>query len=275
MGARTRLSRAGCYALTLAAAVVSLAPFVFMLLISLEHHYFISGNPLSWIPNEPTLATYAQVLQLSNFPRWFFNSALVAIVATAAVLWVQSMAGYAFARKRFPGREPLFYLVLAGLMVPGAMTLIPTFLIARDLGMLNAYSGLIVPTLAGPLGVFLLRQYMLSIPRELLDAARIDGCREFGVYWRVVLPLSLPALGTLGIITFTAHWRELLWPLIAVTDDTMKTLPVGLTSFSTQFSTDYGAQMAGALLSMLPMMIVFMALQRYFVRGLTAGALKE
>ena len=275
MAARARLTRVGCYALTLVAALVSLAPFAFMLLISLEHRYFISGNPLSWIPREPTLGTYAQVLQLSSFPRWLFNSALVATVSTLAVLLVQSMAGYAFATKRFPGREPLFYLMLAGLMVPGAMTLIPTFLIARDLGMLNAYSGLIVPTLAGPLGVFLLRQYMLGIPRELLDAARIDGCREIGGYWRVVVPLSLPALGTLGIITFTAHWREMLWPLIAVTDDAMKTLPVGLTSFSTQFSTDYGAQMAGALLSMLPMMVVFMALQRYFVRGLTAGALKE
>jgi ABC-type glycerol-3-phosphate transport system permease component len=160
-------------------------------------------------------------------------------------------------------------------MVPASMTLIPQFLIAREFGLLNSYAGLILPTLAGPLGVFLLRQYMLGIPQSLLDAARIDGCREFAVYWRIVLPLSLPALGTLAIITFTAHWREFLWPMLVATDDSMKTLPVGLASLVGQFNTDYGAQMAGALLSVLPVIVVFLSLQRYFIRGLTAGAVKE
>ncbi len=256
-------------------AAVSLMPFVFMLLISLEHHRVITGNPLHWIPAKPTLTTYTDVLSLSGFPHWMFNSTIVALVATLAVLWVQSMAAYAFACKRFAGREALFFLVLAGLMVPGSMTLIPLFLIAREFGLLNSYAGLILPTLAGPLGVFLLRQYMLGIPRSLLDAARIDGCREFAVYWRIVLPLSLPALGTLAIITFTAHWRDFLWPMLVATDDSMKTLPVGLASLVGQFNTDYGAQMAGALLSVLPVIVVFLSLQRYFIRGLTAGALKE
>ena len=256
-------------------AVSSLVPFLFMLLISFEHHRVITGNPLHWIPTDPTLSTYTDVLSLSGFSAWLFNSTLVAVIATLAVLWVQSMAAYAFACKRFIGREPLFYLVLVGLMVPGAMTLIPQFLIASELGLINTYAGLILPTLAGPLGVFLLRQYMLGIPPSLLDAARIDGCREFAVYWRIVLPLSMPALGTLAIISFTGHWREFLWPLLVATDDSMKTLPVGLASLSSQFNTDYGAQMAGALLSLLPVIVVFLSLQRYFIRGLTTGALKE
>lgn len=272
---KIRPGRLARYALSLLLALASLAPFVFMLLISLEHRHLLSGDPRHWLPSSPTLSTYVDVFQLSGFGRWLFNSAFVAAVATIAALFVQSMAAYAFARKRFPGREVLFYIVLAGMMVPGAMTLIPLFLIARDLGLLNTYTGLIVPTLAGPLGVFLLRQYMLGIPQSLLDAARMDGCSEFGVYWRVVLPLSLPALGTLAIVQFTGHWREFLWPLLVATDDGMKTLPVGLASLSSQFSTDYGAQMAGALLSILPVMAVFLALQRYFIRGLTAGALKE
>ncbi len=140
------------YALTALLALLSVVPFVFMSLVSLEHHRFISGNPLDWLPTAPTLSTYADVLALSGFARWLFNSLFVAVVSTLAVLLVQSMAAYAFARKRFPGRRVLFFVVLAGLMVPGAMTLVPLFLIARDLNMLNAYSGLIVPTLAGPLG---------------------------------------------------------------------------------------------------------------------------
>lgn len=270
-----RPTRALCYLVTAVLAAASLAPFVFMLLISLEHRHFISADPASWVPRQPTLATYGDVLRLSGFGRWFFNSLATAAAATAAVLWIQSMAAYAFARKRFGGRDALFYLVIAGLMVPGAMTLIPTFLIARDLGLINRYSGLVVPALAGPVGVFLLRQYMLSLPQSLLDAARIDGCGEWGVYRQVVLPLSLPVLSTLAIITFTSHWSAFLWPLIVATDESMKTLPVGLAAIDSQFRTDYGAQMAGALLSILPVMAVFLALQRYFIKGLAAGALKE
>lgn len=269
------MGRALRYVVSGLLAVLSLGPFVFMLLISFQHHHVVTGNPWQWIPTEPTWTTYTDVLTLSGFGRWLGNSTFVAAAATLLAVFVQSLAAYAFACKRFAGQQVLFTLVLAGLMVPGAMTLIPQFLIARELGLLNSYAGLIVPTLAGPLGVFLLRQYMLGIPQSLLDAARIDGCREFGVYWRVVLPLSLPAIGTLAVVSFTGHWREFLWPMLVATDDSMKTLPVGLASLQGQFSTDYGAQMAGALLSIIPVVVVFLALQRFFIRGLTAGALKE
>jgi len=275
LGLRLRCVLGLRYGLSGLLAAASLAPFVFMLLISLEHRHFLTPDPSSWVPRQPTLDSYLDVLRLSGFGRWFLNSAVVAGVSTLAVVRIQSMAAYAFAHKRFPGRDHLFYVVLAGLMIPGAMTLIPVFLIARNLGMVNQYSGLIVPGLAGPMGVFLLRQYMLSLPTGLLDAARMDGCGELGVYRHVVLPLCVPALSTLAIITFTAQWSSFLWPLLISTDDAMKTLPVGLAAIDTQFSTDYGAQMAGALLSILPVLVVFLFLQRHFIRGLTAGALKE
>lgn len=262
------------YGVPLLAAAVSLAPFVFLAVLSLEHRVLLSGNPLSWIPTEPTLSTYVEVMQSSGFATWFFNSLVVSAAVTLLVLLLQSMAGYAFAKKAFPGRDSIFVGVLAGMMVPGAVVLIPTFLIARELHLLNTYGGLIIPPVAFPLGVFLLRQFIRSIPTEILYAARIDGAGEFAIYWRIILPLSAPALATLAIITFMGQWQSLVWPLLVASDDAMKTLPVGLASFTTQFSRDYGVQMAGAFLSVLPLLVAFLFMQRYFVRGLTASAVK-
>ena len=262
------------YGVPLVAAALSLMPFVLLLVLSLEHRVLLSGNPLSWIPTEPTLGTYLEVLTASGFARWFYNSLVVSVAVTLLVLLLQSMAGYAFAKKDFPARAGIFISVLAGMMVPGAVVLIPTFLIARELQMLNTYAGLIVPPVAGPLGVFLLRQYNRSIPTEILYAARIDGAGEFAIYWRIILPLSAPALATLAIVTFMGQWQSLVWPLLVASDDAMKTLPVGLASFDAQFSRDYGVQMAGAFLSVLPLIVAFLFMQRYFVRGLTASAVK-
>jgi len=262
------------YVIPIMAAVISIVPFIFMALISLQNTFFISGNPARWVPENPTLETYVEVLGTEHFLRWVFNSLFVAGMVTILGLAVQSLAGYAFAKKRFYGREVLFIVVLAGLMVPRAVTIIPLFFIVRDLGLLNQYTGLILPPLALPLGVFLMRQFMAGLPDELMDAARIDGCSEFGIFWRIILPLSTPALATLGIYTFMEQWRDFLWPLIAATQDQMKTLPVGLSVFSTEFRTNYGVQMAGVLLSVLPMIVIFMLLQRYFIKGLTIGALK-
>jgi multiple sugar transport system permease protein len=213
-------------------------------------------------------------MQSSGFVTWFFNSLVVSAVVTLLVLLLQSMAGYAFAKKAFPGRDGLFVGVLAGMMVPGAVVLIPTFLIARELHLINTYGGLIIPPVAFPLGVFLLRQFIRSIPTEILYAAQIDGAGEFAIYWRIILPLSSPALATLAIVTFMGQWQSLVWPLLVASDDAMKTLPVGLASFTTQFSRDYGVQMAGAFLSVLPLLVVFLFMQQYVVRGLTASAVK-
>jgi multiple sugar transport system permease protein len=262
------------YAVPLLAALVSVTPFIFMLLISFQNVHFLSGNPARWIPREPTIATYQKVLYTRNFTRWVFNSLLVAGSVTLVALLIQSMAGYTFAKRRFPGRDLLFVVILAGIMVPRAVTIIPAFFIAKELKMLNSYAGLIVPPLALPLGVFLMRQYMQTLPSELLDAARMDGASEFAIFWRIVAPLARPGLAVLGIYTFMEQWRDFLWPLIVTTRDDLKTLPVGLSVFHTEFRTDYGVQMAGVLLSVLPFMVVFLFLQRYFIKGLTVGALK-
>jgi ABC-type glycerol-3-phosphate transport system permease component len=268
------LTKALVYGIPLLAALISVVPFLFMLGISFQSVHFISGNPLRWIPREPTLGGFQQVLGTKNFVRWMVNSLAVAGTVTAIALLIQSMAGYVFAKKRFPGRNLLFVVILAGLMVPRAVTIIPAFFITKYLGILNDYAGLIIPPLAVPLGVFLMRQSMATLPSELLDAARIDGASEFGLFWRIVLPLSKPALAVLAIYTFMEQWREFLWPLIVITADQLKTLPVGLSIFHTEFSTDYGVQMAGVLLSVLPFMVVFLFFQRYFIKGLTVGALK-
>ena len=262
------------YFIPLVAALVSVLPFLFMLGISFQNVHFVSGNPARWIPRQPTVNTYEQVLQTRNFLHWMINSLIVASIVTLVALLIQSMAGYVFAKKQFPGRDVLFIVVLAGIMVPRAVTIIPAFFIAKQFNMLNHYSGLIIPPLAWPLGVFLMRQYIKTLPSELLDAGRIDGASEFGIFWRIVIPLSTPGLAVLGIYTFMEQWREFLWPLIVITADELKTLPVGLSIFHTEFRTDYGVQMAGVLLSVLPFMVVFLLFQRWFIKGLTAGALK-
>jgi len=278
MRRRTKISelivRFFVYAIPLLAALISVTPFIFMLLISFQNVHFLSGNPARWVPREPTIATYQKVLHTRNFTRWVFNSLLVASSVTLVALLIQSMAGYVFAKRRFPGRDLLFVVILAGIMVPRAVTIIPAFFIAKELRILNSYAGLIVPPLALPLGVFLMRQYMQTLPSELLDAARMDGASEFGIFWRIVAPLARPGLAVLGIYTFMEQWRDFLWPLIVTTRDDLKTLPVGLSVFHTEFRTDYGVQMAGVLLSVLPFMVVFLFLQRYFIKGLTVGALK-
>ena len=262
------------YGVPFLASIASIAPFVFMVLISFQHTFFVSGNPARWIPRQPTIETYLAVLETPNFLRWVFNSLFVASAVTAIGLLIQSMAGYVFAKKEFPGRELLFILILSGIMIPRAVTVIPAFFIVKDLGLLNSYPGLILPPLAMPLGVFLMRQYMQTLPSELLDASRIDGCSEFGTFWRIVLPLSKPGLAVLGIYTFMEQWRDFLWPLIVAQKDALKTLPVGLSVFHTEFRTDYGVQMAAVLLSIIPFLIVFLFFQRYFIKGMTVGALK-
>ncbi|MGC8879565.1 MAG: carbohydrate ABC transporter permease [Anaerolineae bacterium] len=267
-------ARVVIYGVPFLASIASIAPFVFMVLISFQHTFFVSGNPARWIPRQPTIETYLAVLETPNFLRWVFNSLFVASTVTAMVLLIQSMAGYVFAKKEFPGRDPLFILILSGIMIPRAVTIIPAFFIVKDLGLLNSYPGLILPPLAVPLGVFLMRQYMQTLPSELLDASRIDGCSELGTFWRIVLPLSKPGLAVLGIYTFMEQWRDFLWPLIVAQKDALKTLPVGLSVFHTEFRTDYGVQMAAVLLSIVPFLIVFLFFQRYFIKGMTVGALK-
>ena len=263
------------YTILIAAVFLSLLPFGYVISTSFKSTMSLFAYPPDWLPNDPTLDNYRNLLNRYPFWRWLFNSFIVAGSVTAIKLVVDSMAGYAFAKMRFPGKDALFLVVLMSLMVPFASLLIPTFIIIRELGMLNTYWGLILPGLASPIGVFMMRQFIESLPSDLENAARLDGCSEFQIYLRVILPLVKPGLVVLGVFTFMVQWTSYLWPLVIVTKPEMATLTVGARSLTSTFTQDWGLNSAAAILSMLPMIFVFIFLQRYFIAGSIAGALKE
>jgi len=206
--------------------------------------------------------------------RWFWNSLFVAGTGTLTYLLLSSMAAYAFSRLEFPGRNILFFVVLSTLIIPGQVTIIPVFLILQKLHWFNTYYALIVPGLAGAFGVFLLRQFFLTIPREIEEAAFIDGCGRAGIYWRIILPLSKPALATLAIFSFLGGWNDFMLPLIATNEIEMRTLPVGLTIFLGRYSMQYGLVMATAVLATLPVLVMFLLFQRHIIRGVVPAGLK-
>lgn len=263
------------YIVLVAAAVVSLLPFGYVVSTSFKSTMSLFAYPPDWLPNDPTLDNYRNLLNRYPFWRWLFNSFVVAGSVTAIKLVVDSMAGYAFAKMKFPGKDALFLVVLIALMVPFASLLIPTFIIVRDMGLLNTYWGLILPGLASPIGIFMMRQFIESLPSDLENAARLDGCSEFQIYLKVILPLVKPGLVVLGVFTFMVQWTSYLWPLVVVTKPDMATLTVGARSLTSTFTQDWGLNSAAAILSMLPTILVFIFLQRYFIAGSIAGALKE
>jgi multiple sugar transport system permease protein len=270
---RSTVGRALTYLVLLAGAAIMLLPFVWMVSTSLKAPADIFVYPPQWLPNPVRWSNYADVLRVLPFGRYVLNTTLVATSVTALHLLVSSLAAYAFARLRFPGRNRLFLAYLATLMVPGQVTLIPNFLIVKYLGWIDTYQALIVPQAFSAFGTFLLRQFFLTIPRELEDAARIDGASALGVYWRIILPLSGPALATLGVFTFTAQWNNFLWPLIVINDDQLRTLTVGLRALVGQFTVQYQLLMAGSVIALLPMLVVFLLAQRFFVRGIALTGL--
>ena len=245
------------YALLILWALLSLMPFYWMLSISLMNVVTLLRMPIEG----------------SMLPRWEFNSALVALTNTAFSLFVSSFYGYIFAKKVFPGRQLLFWVLIGTLMVPFHVTIIPVFLMFRNFKMINTYWALIVPGLFSAYGVFLMRQVMKTLPSESVEAAKMDGCREFGIYWRIMLPLDKPDLAVLGIFSFVGNWNDFFWPLVVLNDPKMYTLPVGLPTLQAQW-TDYGLLMAGAVLAALPTIVVFLAFQKYFLQGITVGAIK-
>lgn len=257
--------------------VVVAGPFLWMAVGSLRPERELRRVPMSWLPDTWTLENYRELFDRLNFPQYFFNSALVAIAVTAGNLVVCSMLGYALAKLRFPGRRLLFGLVLAMLMVPGIALFVPQFVLVSNMNMINTYPGIILPILAvaGPFGVFLMRQFISGLPDELIDAARVDGASEFRIFRSVVAPLCRPAFATLGILTFLAAWNNFLWPLVAAQTEDKYTLPVALALYSTgQNKTEYGLLLAGAVVVVVPVILVFVALQRHFVQGISTTGLK-
>jgi multiple sugar transport system permease protein len=253
--------------LALAGAAVILLPFVWMVATSFKSEGEIFSAPYLLFSRHPTWQAYVDVWRRIPFGRFFFNSVVFAGAVTVISLFLDSLAAYAFARLRFRGRDVLFWVVLATLMVPFQITLIPLFLTVYHLGWLDTYQGLIVPRATNAFGIFLLRQFFISLPFELDDAARIDGASEFGIYARIILPLSLPALATLAIFHFMYNWNDFLWPLVITSSPEMRTVPAGLTLFMGTHVIEHPILMAGATISLLPLAIAFLFLQRYFVRG--------
>jgi multiple sugar transport system permease protein len=258
-------------------ALLSLAfllPFLWMLSASLRTQGDLLANPQTLWPEHITWDNYREVWQRIPFGRQFLNTVIYAGIITVVSVLLDSMAGYAFARFTFPGRGPLFVVVLVTLMLPIQVTLIPVFQLLNDLGWINTYQGLIVPRVADAFGIFFMRQFFLSLPRDLEDAGRIDGFSEFGIWRRIMMPLAWPAVLTLGLFNLLYNWNDLLWPLIVTTDENMRTLSAGLALFKGQHSAEYGLLMAGAILALLPMVAAFALVQRRFIEGIATTGLK-
>jgi multiple sugar transport system permease protein len=258
-------------------AVIMALPVFWMISQSLTPERDIYVWPLRLFPERPTIQNYYNVLySRPDVPiaRWYFNSVFTSSVTTALVLFVSSLAAYAYARLEFPGRDILFFGLLSTIMVPGSMTMIPVFIIMRELGLIDTYLALILPHGAGVFPVFMLRQFFLTLPRELEEAAILDGCSRFGVYWRITLPLSKPALAALAIFIFLGSWNDFLWPFIATNDLMMRTLPVGLTIFNGEYWSERGLIMAGATLSTVPVLVVYIFFQQHITRGIALTGLK-
>ncbi len=250
-------------------------PFLWMVASSFKTAPELHAFPPTLLPVKPTLDNYTTLFQKLNFPLFFFNSLVVAIFVVGANLLFCSMLGYALAKLRFAGRDQIFLTVMATLMVPSTVTLVPLFVLMSMLGLVNSYPALILPFAAGPFGVFLMRQFMLGVPDDLLEAARIDGASELGIFFKVVLPISYAPLATLGILTFLSSWNNFLWPLVVSSSEQMYTLPVAVATFAIgQNATDYGLLMAGSTVLVLPVVLVFLVLQRYFQPGIATTGLK-
>ncbi|OLF19594.1 carbohydrate ABC transporter permease [Actinophytocola xanthii] len=272
---RDRRARLVLHVLLGLGLVAMVGPFVWMVLSSFKPEEEIRRVPITWLPEDPTLANYAELFSRLDFPTYFTNSVVVAVLTTAGNLLFCSAAGYALAKLPFPGRRVLFGMVLGTIMVPNIVTIVPLFVLSSNLGLVDSVAGLVLPFLAQAFGVFLMRQFILSIPDDLLEAARIDGASELRVFWRIVLPLCRPALATLGILTFLASWNNFLWPLVAATTEDTYTLPVALALYAIgQNRTDYDLLLAGSVVVVLPVLVVFVLLQRHFVRGIATTGLK-
>lgn len=256
-------------------ALVIVFPFIWMMLTSFKPEAQIAQYPPKLFPDTWTLENYENVWSRIPFARLLLNSVILAGGVTLVSLLLDSMAAYALSRLEFPGRDAIFIVILIALMLPFQVMFIPLFVVVHDLGMLDSYSGLIVPRATNAFGIFMLRQFFMTLPRELDEAARIDGASEFGIYWRIILPLSGPALATLAIFHFMYNWNDFLWPLLITSSTEMRTLPAGLALFVGQHVVEYGVVMAGAVLTLLPLLVAFLFAQRYFIQGIAMTGIKD
>ncbi|HEX7806174.1 MAG TPA: carbohydrate ABC transporter permease [Cellulomonas sp.] len=273
---RRRVDYAIRYLILGVAAVVLVYPFLYMLSTSFKTRSLVLSAPLDLIPSNPTLDNYAQALGANNFGRYFLNSAMVAVVSTALIVALSSMMAYAFSRLTFPGKRILFTAIVVGLAIPTMMLIIPQFLLARDLHLLNSLQGLVPFYVGTALGfnTFLLAGFFETIPRELDEAMIVDGAGPWRRYWSLALPLARPALATTVIFAFLGTWDEFAWALTVLNDTDVRTLPIAISLFQGQHSTSWGLVFAASMIAIVPVLIVYIVFQRFFVAGLTTGAVK-
>lgn len=283
------------YVILAAWAIVSLLPLYWVFTTSMQLPTEIMSTPPKVVPTvvkkffpllfsgekeaamtmlKDAFDSYRYLFQRTNIVKWFMNSVVVAVTATAGVVLFDTMAGYVLAKKQFPGRDFIFWMFISTMMIPGQVTLVPMFIMAGNLGLKGSLLSVILPPLSMVFGVFMMRQFMKTIPTELMEAAKIDGASEWGTYWRVIIPLAKPAIATLAILTFMSVWNSFLWPLIVLNKDYLYTLPVGLKTLQDKNLVNYSLLMSGAAVSAIPMIVVFLSFQKYFVKGLTWGGVK-
>ncbi len=268
------LFQIAAYTLLVLWGVFCLLPTYWMVTNSFKDISVMLKFPPEWFPSNPSLGNFEELVNDSMALAWAGNSLFISSTVTLLVIFLCSFYGYVFAKWTFIGRELIFWLIISTMMVPFQVIIIPLFLIMMKYRMLNTYWALILPGIFSPFGIFLMRQFIKTLPTEIIEAAKIEGCPNFGIYWRIILPLSKPGLAVLGIFTYMAQWNNFLWPLVVLNELKMYTLPVGLATLQLHAATDYGLLMAGATFAALPMFIVFFIFQRYFLRGITVGALK-
>jgi multiple sugar transport system permease protein len=274
LAARQRAAKVTLYILLLLGAAIALLPMIWMISASLMPPGEASTFPPHFLPSKVTLEHYTSLFTRLSIGRYLFNSALIAIIVTTTSLLINGMAGYAFAKLRFRGRDRLFKALSGGLVLPVQVAMLPLFLLLKNMGLINTYWGVIIPGMSSIFGIFLVRQYALAIPDEMLDAARVDGASEFRIFWSIVVPGIVPILATLAIWTFLATWNDFMWPLIVLSDESHYTLPVALANLAGEHVQDTELMMAGSVITIIPVMLVFLFLQRYYIQGVMAGSVK-
>ncbi|NLK07116.1 MAG: carbohydrate ABC transporter permease [Firmicutes bacterium] len=266
---RKRVRNAVFYIIITGGALLSTAPVLYMFSASLMRKQDIFGMPIRLIPPEVRWANYVDIFTLFDLHRYFLNSVFVAACVVVFNLMFSAMAGYSLAKGTYRGRRIVFYFILSTMMVPFTVIVIPLYILVRDLGWLDTYWALIVPAAMTPFGVFLMRQFIVGLPDDYLEAARIDGCSEVRLFFSIVLPLLKPALSALAIITFTGNWDSFLWPLISISIESLKTLPLGLARFVSAYGTEWHLLMSASVVSTLPLLLIFVVLQRRFIEGMS------
>lgn len=264
------------YIFLIAGAVTMAIPYVWMFVTSIKPIEEIQAFPPSFVVHNPTLEPYRDLFRMVPMMRYLFNSIFVAGAITLFNVFATSLAGYAFAKHKFWGRDKIFFIFVGSLMIPWQVNIIPGFVIVKNLGWLNTYRGLIIPSMAWcAFGIFLNRQFIYSIPDDLIDAAKIDGCSEFMIYRKVILPLIKPVLATLAIFTFLQQWNNFVWPLVIIHSSSMRTIPLALSMLTGQFGANFGMVMAGAVIATLPMLVVYLMFQKYIIKGVAMTRLKD